>query len=256
MEDLKSNAEIRNESGKLAAAINSILESDQSRRKIILSPFFEPWTRSVTIGELVSREIRWREVAPNPVSRLRCLQTAHLNNLLEWPQPEFLIIRVRPENLFDPPKRVEMLDVISPYLGEKASVGDVIKIDGAWAVAVSGAGEIPEIIPGFAIRTMNPEEIADLPAVTQTGRKKVSVASPRIDAVAAQVLKPSREQIKKHLESGGVLLNYKIAGKAGTELVPGDIVSVRGGGRFRFEGIIGESKKGRVYVEIEILNGA
>jgi RNA-binding protein YlmH len=81
------------------------------------------------------------------------------------------------------------------------------------------------------------------------------VASPRIDAVSAGILKPSREQIKKHLDSGGVLLNYLPVSKSGKELFPGDIVAVRGAGRFRLVEVVGETKKGRTRIRAEILNG-
>jgi RNA-binding protein YlmH len=116
--------------------------------------------------------------------------------------------------------------------------------------------ELPETILGFTLRALLDEEIESLPACTQTGSSTTTTASARIDAVSAAVLKPSREQVKRHLESGGVLLNYQPVGKSGKELAPGDVVAVRNAGRYRLEELMGETKKGRVRIKAEILNGS
>ncbi|MCK4721074.1 hypothetical protein KAU08_10460 [bacterium] len=255
MEILKTNAEIRNDASSWVKSISIILDRDKSLKTAILGPFIEPWTLAVTIGELIDSKLRWREIAPDNKPRMKRLQVTHTNNLLDWARPDFKIIRVRPDNLFDPPSRAEMLELLNQFLDKRASIGDIFKIEGGWAVSIASPGVITDTMPGFTIRDLTNEEIDELPDATQSGKRTVSVSSPRIDAVAAKVLKPSREKVKKHLESRGVLLNYKPARKPGIELVPGDIVAVRGGGRFRFNEILGSSKKGRIQVEVEILNG-
>jgi hypothetical protein len=255
MDDLRSNAEIRADAARWIVEISAKLESDTSRKLAFTSPFLDPWTIAVTIGEAVRKDLRFRTIVPNPSPRMTCLQAVHHNNLLDWPSPGISVIRVRPDNLFDPPQRFEMIDSLTEHLASDISYGDAFKIEGGWAVAMQGLDKIPDVIPGYTLWALTSEEIIDLPPATTTGRKKVSVASPRIDAVASKTLKPSREQIKKHLSSGGVLLNYEPARKPGYELVPGDIVAVRGGGRFRFLDIMGASKSGRIYVEVEVLNG-
>ena len=255
MDNIKTNAEILSDARTWVAEINAILDADEFRRHFVTSPFLDPWTRDITIGELDRRELRWREVAPNPSARLRCLQVVHSNNLLEWPHPTITMIRVRPDNLFEPPTRAAMLEELERNFGSNISIGDIIKIDSGWAVAISEGVEIPETIHGFNLRQLSDREIAELPPSTQTGPRNVSVTSPRIDAVASKTLNPSREQIKKHLSSGGVLLNYQPARKPGQELVPGDIVSVRTGGKFRFIDISDVSKKGRMQIKVEILSG-
>jgi len=255
MEELRSNVEIRAEVAAWIAEIKSNLDSDRTRKLAILGPFRDPWTHAVAISELISAKLRWRESAPNPSPRLRCLQVTHSSSLLDWPFPGQMVLRVRPDNVFAPPPRSEMIEVLTANLLGEISIGDIHKIEGGWAVATTVIENFPETIPGFSLRSLTDEEIADLPPATQTGRRSAVVASPRIDAVAAGILKPSREQIKKHLESGGVLLNYQPAGKSGKELVPGDIVAVRASGRFRLDEISGETKKGRVQIKAEIING-
>jgi hypothetical protein len=255
MEELKSNSEIRSEVAQWVGEVKNALDSDRSRKLSIVGKFQDPWTHAVAIGELISVKLRWREIAPNPSPRLRCLQVVHGSNLLDWQPTGHMVLRLRPDNIFSPPPRGEMIDALVDHLGEGVSIGDISKIEGGWAVAISSVLNIPETIPGFTLRLLTDDEIAELPPSTQTGPRSAVVASPRIDAVAAGVLKPSREQIKKHLESGGVLLNYQPASKSAKELDPGDIVAVRASGRFRLDEISGETKKGRIQIKAVILNG-
>ena len=162
---------------------------------------------------------------------------------------------MRPENLFDPPSRAEMLETLERHIGADGSVGDVAKVESGWIVVLNNADEIQGQIRGYTVKYLRDDERDNIPPATMTGERTVSVASPRIDAVAAAVLKPSREKIKKHLESGGVLLNYIRESKAGRELSVGDIVAVRGAGRFRVVEIEGYSKKGKVRMRVDVING-
>jgi RNA-binding protein YlmH len=255
MEDLKSNAEIRAEVSDWVLSVRNRLDLDRTEKLVILGPFRDPWTIALTISELKEALLRFRELAPYHGARMRCIQVTHYQNLLDWPEPHIQIIRASPENLFDPPSRAEMLEILERYVGPDASIGDAVKIESGWAVVINNALDIPSMIPGFTVRYLNDDGRKSLPPSTPIGEKGVSVASPRIDAVAAAVLKPSREKIKKHLESGGVLLNYRRESKPGRELAAGDVVAVRGAGRFRVVEITGHSKKGRVLMDVEIING-
>ena len=255
MEELKSNAELREEVSKWVSWVRSRLEGDITRKMVVTGPFREPWTHALAVSEAIAEDIRWREVAPNPSPRMRFLQVAHRHNLLEWPQPDVAVLAVVPDNPFSPPSRAEMLEALATRLAQRVSIGDVVKMGNGHAVSVNGTCEAPEGLRGFPVRLLTADEIAELPPATVTGERTVTVASPRIDAVAAGVLKPSREQIKKYLDSGGVLLNYKPARKPGIELAPGDVVAVRDGGRFRVDEILGETRKGRVKIRIDVLNG-
>ena len=255
MESLKTNAEILNNARTWVAEVKKNLSEDSSHKTAILSPFLEPWTLAVTISILIENNLRWRSIAPNDSPRMQCLQVAHENNLLDWPVPDQSIILVKPDNIFSPPSRSDMLETLLEYFSGEISFGDVYKIDKGWAVCIANSGEFPEKIPGLSIELLPAEQTRDFPPATQSGMKNASVSSPRIDAVTAKALKPSREQVKKHIASGGVLLNYKQIKKPGLELVPGDIVTVRGGGRFRLDSIGATTKKGRIIINVEILNG-
>ena len=142
MDDLRSNAEVRSEAADWVAQASANLDSDESRKLTFVSPFLDPWTIAVTIGEAVRKELRYRQIAPNPAPRLQCLQVVHAHNLLDWPDPKLSVLRVRPDNLFDPPQRFDMIDSVTESLGSDVSLGDVFKIEGGWAIAVQGLDDL------------------------------------------------------------------------------------------------------------------
>ena len=78
-----------------------------------------------------------------------------------------------------------------------------------------------------------------------------SVSSIRLDAVIAQIFPGSRSRLTGMIEAGKVFVNGKMILSNGYHLKEGDIVSVRGMGRFQYMGEISKSKKGRILIALE-----
>lgn len=72
-----------------------------------------------------------------------------------------------------------------------------------------------------------------------------TVASARLDSVIALAFQSSRSSMLSFIESGKVFVNGKMIVSNGYALKDGDIVSVRGKGKFRFGGITKKTKKDR-----------
>ena len=89
-----------------------------------------------------------------------------------------------------------------------------------------------------------------LPAV-RTVRIEGSVPSPRIDALIPMAFHASRSSMKELCAGGKVFRNGRLITDGSTRAVPGDIISVRGEGRFLFFEEGGTSKKGRIFVVLE-----
>ena len=77
--------------------------------------------------------------------------------------------------------------------------------------------------------------------------KEVSgtVASVRLDKLLALAFNASRSSLTGLIEGGKVFVNGKLVTSNGYEPKEGDLISVRGMGRFRFRETGGQSKKGR-----------
>lgn len=78
-----------------------------------------------------------------------------------------------------------------------------------------------------------------------------SVASVRLDSTMALAFHASRSSLLSLIEEGKVFVNGKLITTNAYALREEDIVSVRGLGRFRYKGNVGQTKKGRCMVEIE-----
>lgn len=77
---------------------------------------------------------------------------------------------------------------------------------------------------------------------------KGTCASVRLDSLIALAFRESRSSMVSYIEGGLVFVNGKLITSNGYEPKEGDIVSVRGKGRFRYEGISGQTRKGRLSV--------
>lgn len=86
----------------------------------------------------------------------------------------------------------------------------------------------------------------------KTESVSLNVPSERIDAVIGEVWRLSRSQSGKLFESHRVFVNSRQTENTSYALKPGDIVSVRGLGRFTYSGIERNTKKGRLFVGVEL----
>ena len=72
-----------------------------------------------------------------------------------------------------------------------------------------------------------------------------TVASPRLDGVVAALCNLSRETAKEKIAAGEVEHNYETAARPDAAVAAGDVLSVRGVGKFEVESVSDPTKKGR-----------
>ncbi|MCR5206927.1 MAG: RNA-binding protein [Eubacterium sp.] len=131
-----------------------------------------------------------------------------------------------------------LLDGNTAYIFCHSSISDYIlqSIDRVkhTSVKLEKVSEIPELI------TAQPELTA------------VNVSALRLDAVTAAVFKLPRSEASKLIKSEQVFINSRLETKESKTLNDGDTVSVRGHGRFIFEGVLRKTKKDRLFAEVRI----
>lgn len=98
--------------------------------------------------------------------------------------------------------------------------------------------ELIDELPDFINELPEPEEII--------------VSSLRADAIVAAIYKLSRNQATQLFNQERVFINSKVAYKESLMLKEGDIVSVRGFGKFIFEDTVRKTKKERNIVSVRI----
>ncbi len=92
-----------------------------------------------------------------------------------------------------------------------------------------------------------PEKITEPPDITE-----LVSASERLDAAVAAVYRLSRSQAQELIAHEKVYLSGRLATSASAVIPVGTFVSVRGMGRFLYEGVRRETKKGRLRIMVRI----
>lgn len=81
---------------------------------------------------------------------------------------------------------------------------------------------------------------------------KGTVANIRLDSLISTAFGTSRSSIISYIEGGKVFVNGKLITSNGYTVKENDIVSVRGKGRFVYNGSLGTTKKGRNLVSVSL----
>ena len=139
---------------------------------------------------------------------------------------------------------------------ERETMGDIaVKPNGAYLFCEERIA--PYIMEHFtqARHTSLRCEIAEAPpegALFETRRMVVQVASQRVDALIAHVFKMSRGDAQALFPAGKIFVSGRLCEIPGHTPKPGDVVSVRGFGRFRYLGVNSLSKKGKENTAVEL----
>lgn len=96
--------------------------------------------------------------------------------------------------------------------------------------------------------------IAEVPASIQSSAVETEeiVASERLDVLVAAVYKLSRNAVKEYFNERKIFVNSVLCENFSFVPKEGDIISVRGKGRFVFNGVLGKTKKGRLVVNLSV----
>lgn len=148
-------------------------------------------------------------------------------------------------------------DVLGACLGlglERETLGD-IRLEGssAYVAALPAiAGYLEQHLDSVGSASVRSSEYdGEMPEAEQGARAVVNVPSLRLDAVLAQTLRLSRAKAQTLIRGGAVNRNWAEETRPDVELAEGDVISVRGHGRVKIHAVQGESRKGRLFIEVE-----
>lgn len=140
---------------------------------------------------------------------------------------------------------------------ERKKIGDIsVKSRGAEIIIkneikdflIQNLGELTR----FSSSEIQSEEINRLQPIEKNMVEYTEiVASLRLDNIVASLARTSRGKAVTYLEQERVLLNFKVETKASKQVKEGDIITIRGKGRFEFKEISGNTKKGRYIIKLE-----
>lgn len=104
----------------------------------------------------------------------------------------------------------------------------------------------------FSVAEITKENIEKLQKI-EVQKQEITeiVASLRLDNIVASLARTSRNKAIEILEQERVFLNFKNETKASKQVKVGDIITIRGKGRFEFREISGNTRKGRFVIKID-----
>jgi len=139
---------------------------------------------------------------------------------------------------------------------ERTKLGDIIVRNNEGYIFVSNSiseyiienlGKVKHTIVKANVCDEIPAEIAP-----EFKEESIIVSSNRLDAIIARVYKLSREMAVRYISEGKVFLSGRQMTENAKTLKSGDVVSVRGKGKFIFESEGGTTKKDKLFVNIKI----
>lgn len=138
----------------------------------------------------------------------------------------------------------------------RETVGDIAPDEeGAWVICTAEMAEyicrnLDKIgrVP-VTCEQVPPEQAAIPPRMFEY--MEIGVASLRLDAFVAAVLRQARGRAVEVISAGDVSLNHREAKDGAKKIKEGDVLSVRRNGKFAVERILGQTKKGRLKVLVK-----
>lgn len=127
-----------------------------------------------------------------------------------------------------------------------SNVGYLICLDSVSGYIADNLTEVRHTSVRCALCEM-PEEVALPPEPVE-----LVVASERLDAAVAAVFRLSRSEAQELISSERVFISGRMARSPSAEIRDGSVISVRGLGRFIYEGILRETRKGRLRIIVRI----
>lgn len=139
---------------------------------------------------------------------------------------------------------------------ERSLLGDItVREKEIWIFCAERiASFICDNLTGIRNATVRCEIAGAIPegALFATRSQILQVTSERLDAVVAHAMDLSRSDAQALFRAGRVFVNGAECSHPDTTPLPGQIISVRGIGRFRYEGQRSVSRKGKLCVEVAI----
>lgn len=143
------------------------------------------------------------------------------------------------------------------HLGLRREVlGDLLLQDGkAWLCCLDTVGDYIcrqlDTVRRTAV-AVSPCSAPPEKALPHPKELEIVVSSPRLDALVAAVYRLSRSESQVLFDKELVFVNSLPARSPGFDAKPGDLISVRGHGRFYYDGIDRETKKGRLRANVRV----
>ena len=181
--------------------------------------------------------------------------------LPDWAQAEDFYDCITAVKITATDKKVyDHRDYLGSLMGlglKREVIGDIAVTDGAAIMFCQSdiAPYIKENLTQVARSTVNCEILDELQEDIKQNYLEIkgTVASPRLDCVLSFIKNAGRSKAAEMIRAGLVKVNAKEVQDTSKMLKSGDVISIRGSGKFIFDGEDGISRKGRSIIKLRKL---
>ncbi len=138
---------------------------------------------------------------------------------------------------------------------EREKIGDIlVNDDGAYIITCADfAKSLTDLLSSLTRFSKSKIEIVKIDTIPlyeiKKEKLKIIVPSLRLDSIVSELAHTSRNKAIDLLNSERVLVNYEIALKPSKSINYGDIITIRGKGKFEIISLISKTKSGNLIVE-------
>lgn len=192
---------------------------------------------------------------PTSERKIACFGSGELCGCVEDPPLACLKIEPAMRKFADPLTHRDFLGALMSLGLRREVMGDIEIVDNVgWLFCLESVA--PFITDNLtSVRRTTVRVSPSAPPVTLSSPPPVTelvVASERLDAAVAAVFRLSRSQAQELIDREQVFISGRLPKSASLDISPGSVVSVRHYGRFVYEGVARETKKGKLRVLVRI----
>ena len=244
------------ENEQTAIRLVDLAERASKNGKFTLSPFLTPYEQNMAETIAASFPSLTLEFSGGYVGAER--QRVVFADKEFRGTPTFNIVVVRADWAGDM-VRFSHRDVLGAVMGlgvERDTVGDIIATDNFAKILITAEMEqffIDNLtqIGASRVKTSSDDLTNIAPKEERVKEIRATVASMRIDSIAAAGFGFSRSRAAADIAADKIKLNWQDVKNAAQQVKEGDILSMRGRGRLEVSEIRGQTKKGRVGVVLK-----
>ena len=229
----------------------------ETRYSLLLTPFINP--RQVEIYQVLANRSGLKCFSSNQYMTREYARVIVAPNyyILEEKDFEIALLEIKYANKFNQLEHRQILGDLLHKMGVKRTVfGDILVEDGRAQVFVDqrlSSHFVSEItkISRVSVQLNEVDYSQSIVSYEERDTKDLILSSLRLDKVLSSILKLSRSQALKLITTEQVKLNYRVMTKPSVMLSIGDLISVRGFGRFYLTSDLGLTKSGKHKIRIE-----
>ena len=139
---------------------------------------------------------------------------------------------------------------------EREKIGDILVAEDGVDIIVCAdiANSLLSLLPTLTRFSKSKFNIITLSNVriptTNTEKMEIIIPSLRIDSIVSELVHSSRAKALELINSERVFVNFEIITKSSKFINYGDIITIRGKGRFKIESLISSTKSGNIKIEV------